>query len=244
MTIKQLRRHGRTAVHVALALAPSAIKLPIYRRLFGFDIAKDARIGVSVLDVDRLSVGPGARIGHLNVLTRSKRVVLERGALVDYGNIIRGGDEVVLDRWATVFRFNVLNSIPDAELDAPADPRLYLGPGAYVVSGHRLDFTDRITIGANTIVAGRNSSLWTHNRQETNPISIGEYCYLGSEVRLAPGAKLGPYAILGLGAVLAGTADGERVHVGVPARPLRAIRDDERRKLQKKTRRDIPDGAV
>jgi acetyltransferase-like isoleucine patch superfamily enzyme len=110
-----------------------------------------------------------------------------------------------------------------------------------VVSGHRLDFTDRIRIGKNVIIAGRNSSLWTHNRQTTRPIEIGDFCYLGSEVRVAPGAALGEWSILGMGAVLSGNAAARTVHGGVPARPIRAITDDDARVLAKKTRKEIPE---
>ena len=78
------------------------------------------------------------------------------------------------------------------------------GAGTVITSGHRIDFTDRVTLGKNCIIGGRSSSLWTHNRQETAPIQVGDYCYLGSEVRLAPGVKLPDECILGMGAVLAG----------------------------------------
>ena len=60
------RRRLRTAAHVALAVTPSFVKMPIYRRLFGFKIAADATVGCSVLDVDRREVESGARIGHGN----------------------------------------------------------------------------------------------------------------------------------------------------------------------------------
>src|SRR5262249_34982172 len=145
----------RTLAHAALALAPNAVKLPVYRHLFGFRIAKGARIGLSVLDVDALELETGARIGHGNLFIGTRKVAL--------GNLLRGGAEIRLGRWATVLRFNVLNSIPDNDCEGPADPRLSLDDGAYVVSGHRIDFTDRIRIGKNVIIAGRNSSLWTHN---------------------------------------------------------------------------------
>jgi acetyltransferase-like isoleucine patch superfamily enzyme len=121
------------------------------------------------------------------------------------------------------------------------DPRLELGAGAIVVSGHRLDFTDRIRIGRNVIVAGRNSSLWTHNRQATRPIDIGDFCYLGSEVRLAPGARLGEYSILGMGGVLTGEAPARTVLGGVPAKPIRAITEEDERTLRKKTKSAIPE---
>jgi acetyltransferase-like isoleucine patch superfamily enzyme len=238
-----LRRLLRTAVHAALAVAPNAIKVPIYRHAFGFKIGKRVRIGVSLLDTDELELADDAAIGHGNLFTRTRRVVLDNGARIGLCNIVRGGDEVRLGRFSTVLRFNVLNSIPDNDAAGPTDPRLELADGAYVVSGHRLDFTTRITIGKNAIVAGRNSSLWTHNRQATGPITIGDYCYVGSEVRIAPGSTLGDWSILALGAVLSGDAAGRTVHGGVPAKPIRAITGDDEGVLAKKTRDDIPEDA-
>ena len=49
-----LRRLVRTAVHAALAPLPSAVKIPIYRLGFGFQIGRGVRIGVSLL-VSRLT---------------------------------------------------------------------------------------------------------------------------------------------------------------------------------------------
>jgi acetyltransferase-like isoleucine patch superfamily enzyme len=237
----KLARLLRTAAHAAVALLPNAVKLPIYRHAFGFRVGKDVRVGLSILDADELELADGARVGHGNLITRTKRVVLDRDAEIGFCNVLRGGDEIRLGRWATVMRFNVLNSIPDNDCDGPTDPRLQLDDGAFVVSGHRIDFTDRIRIGKNVIVAGRNSSLWTHNRQATRPIEIGDFCYLGSEVRIAPGASLGDWSILAMGAVLSGKAEPRTVHGGVPAKPIRAITDDDEKTLAKKTKKEIPE---
>jgi acetyltransferase-like isoleucine patch superfamily enzyme len=112
------------------------------------------------------------------------------------------------------------------------------------VSGHRLDFTDRIDLGTNVIVAGRNSSLWTHNRQATKPISVGDFSYLGSEVRLGPGARLGSWSILAMGGVLVKPIEPDRVVVGgVPAKEIRPIDAEDERRLRRKTRDTIPDDA-
>jgi acetyltransferase-like isoleucine patch superfamily enzyme len=231
----------RTVAHAAVALLPNALKVPIYRHAFGFRVGRNVRIGLSLLDADELELADGARVGHGNLILRTRRVVLGGDAEIGYCNVLRGGDEIRLGRWATVLRFNVLNSIPDNDATGPTDPRLWLDDGAFVVSGHRIDFTDRIRIGKNVIVAGRNSSLWTHNRQATRPIDIGDFCYLGSEVRLAPGASLGDWSILAMGAVLSGQAEARTVHGGVPARPIRAITDDDARTLAKKTKTTIPE---
>jgi acetyltransferase-like isoleucine patch superfamily enzyme len=238
-----LRRRLRTVAHAAVALLPNPIKVAVYRHAFGFEIGRDVHIGLSLLDVDHLRLGDGARIGHGNLMLATRSVTLEESAMIGYGNVLRGGAAIHLERYATVLRFNVLNSIPDNDADGPTDPRLHLGPGAYVVSGHRLDFTDRITLGKNVIVAGRNSSLWTHNRQATRPITVGDFCYLGSEVRVAPGASLGDWSILAMGAVLSGSAGPRKVHGGVPAKPIRAISDEDARVLSKKTDVRIPKDA-
>jgi acetyltransferase-like isoleucine patch superfamily enzyme len=230
----------RTAAHAVVALLPQAIKKPIYRHVFGFSIAADASIGVSLLDVDHLDVRSGAKIGHGNLLTRVGEVRLGEQAVIGELNVLRGGDLISLGAHSTVMRFNVLNSIPDNDAEGPTDPRLLLGDGSFVVSGHRLDFTDRISIGKNVILAGRGSSLWTHNRQATKPIEIGDFCYLGSDVRLAPGARLRDLSILGMGAVLTGEGASRSVLGGVPAKLIRAIDADDERTLLKKTKPDIP----
>jgi acetyltransferase-like isoleucine patch superfamily enzyme len=240
----RLRRTLRTAAHCALAVCPSFLKLPIYRRVFGFQIPRDARIGCSILDVDQLELQSGASIGHGNLFSGTTRVTMGKGAEVGHANIIRGGKEVRLDDYAFVMRFNVLNSIPENDAENPTDPRLHLRPGACVVSGHRLDFTDRIALGTNVIVAGRNSSLWTHNRKQTKPIEIGDYCYLGSEVRLGPGASLAPWSVLAMGGVLVKRIEEDHVVLGgVPARKIRNLTEEDERNLRRKIRPSTPEDA-
>jgi acetyltransferase-like isoleucine patch superfamily enzyme len=233
-------RVGKVLLHAALALSPRWVKVPIYRRVFGFKIDPSAVIGASILDVDELEVGPHVRIGHGNLFTCTKRVHIGDHSEIGYMNIIRGGDEVTLGAYATILRFNVLNAMLDQDCTNPTDSRLVMDQGSYLVSGHRLDFSDRIHLGKNVIVAGRGSSLWTHNRQATSPIEIGDHSYLGSEVRVAPGASLGPMSILGMGAVLTGKHEGGQVVAGVPAKPLRAIDEEDERVLLRKSRLDIP----
>ncbi|HEV7499726.1 MAG TPA: hypothetical protein VGQ33_06965, partial [Vicinamibacteria bacterium] len=154
----------------------------------------------------------------------------------------RGGESVTLGDYAEVMRLNVLNAIPDHDCTTSPVSRLEIGKGAVVVSGHRIDFTDRVTIGRHVILGGRNSSLWTHNRQQTAPIDIGDFCYLGSEVRLAPGARLPERCILGLGSVLAGAVDTPGSLVGgVPARILRPLTAEDDVLIHRKARGDAPD---
>ena len=239
------RRRIRLVSLVVVGLLPNAIKKPLYRLLFRYRIGPDVRIGWSLLDAQRVELGAGTRIGHFNVITRVGDLKTGRQVRVGSFNIIRGGDCVDLGDFATIMRLNVLNAIPDHDCTTNPTSILLLGEGAVVVSEHRIDFTDKVKIGRQVIIGGRNSSLWTHTRQTTAPITIGDFCYLASEVRLAPGAVLPPECILALGSVLAGQVEILRSLVGgVPAKVIRPLNEDDLALIHRKTRADLPDSLV
>ena len=227
---------------VLVGLLPGFAKRVLYRSLFGYRIAPGVRIGFALIDAREVELGDGCSIGHLSAIVSVGR--LELGTLARIGplNVIRGGERVVLGGYANVMRFNLLNAIPDHDCTTNPVSVLEIGAGTVITSGHRVDFTDKVTLGKNVIVGGRGSSLWTHNRQETAPIQIGDFCYLGSEVRLAPGARLADECILGIGAVLAGAIDEPHSLVaGVPARVVRALGEKDLARIRRKTRGDMPD---
>ena len=235
-------RWPRLALLAAVGVLPGLLKRPLYRALFGYRIGRGVRIGLAILDAGAVDLGDGTEIGHLNLITRVGSLVTGKSVRIGALNIIRGGERVFLADYAEVMRLNVLNAIPDHDCTTRPVSRLEIGAGAVVVSGHRIDFTDQVTIGRNVIVGGRNSSLWTHNRQQTAPIAIGDFCYLGSEVRLAPGARLAERCILGLGSVLAGAIDTPGSLVGgVPAKVLRPLTAEDDVLIHRKARRDAPD---
>jgi acetyltransferase-like isoleucine patch superfamily enzyme len=236
------RRRLRLFVLAVLGLLPNPAKKPLYRLLFRFRFGPRVRIGLSLLDAQTLDLAEGTCIGHFNVITRVGRLKTGRHARIGTLNVIRGGERVSLGDYSEVMRFNVLNAIPDHNCTTEPVSVLEVGAGTVIVSGHRIDFTDKVTLGKNVIVGGRNSSLWTHNRQETAPIEIGDYCYLGSEVRLAPGAKLPDECILGLGSVLTGEIKEPRSLVaGVPAKVVRPLNEKDLARIRRKTRPDMPD---
>jgi acetyltransferase-like isoleucine patch superfamily enzyme len=225
-----------------VALLPRGVKPAIYRRVFGYRIGRRVRIGASVLDAASCDIGDDTTIGHGNVFVSVGRLVIGDHVSIGSLNIVRGGDEVRLGRWCQLLRRNELNSIVDADPTNATDPRLVIGPGAIVTDGHRLDFTDRIELGERVILGGRGSSLWTHNRQATAPIEIGPRTYVGSEVRVAPGATIPGRCIVALGSVVAGRLDGEdNLFGGVPAKRLRALGEEDRPVIERPTRTGMPD---
>ena len=232
----------RLLVLACVALLPSFLKRPCYRLFFGYQVGKRVRIGISILEAGTCEIGDDSKIGHLNVVIGVKKLTLGDHVRIGHLNIIRGGDEVSLARYSELLRLNEINSIREPEVVNPVEPRFSLGAGSIVTTGHKIDFTDRVEIGRRAIIGGRNSSVWTHNRQRTLPVSIGDFAYVGSEVRVAPGGCIPPRCVIGIGAVITGKIKSEGwLIAGVPAKPIKELSADDRFLIERKTRSDLPD---
>jgi acetyltransferase-like isoleucine patch superfamily enzyme len=202
---------------------------------------------VTILDAAAVDIEGSVTVGHGNLVLRVGHLSIGAHARIGVLNVLRGGDEISIGRYVDILRRNELTSIVDPDLGPdPAttpDPRLAIGDGSVVTDGHRLDFTDRIELGRRVIIGGRASSLWTHNRQRTAPIRIGDRTYVGSECRMAPGSALPARSLVALGSVVSGRLEQETSLIGgVPARRLRALSPDERALVGHRTRDDLPDG--
>lgn len=226
----------------SLALLPSFLKRPCYRLFFGYKIGRRVRLGLSLIDAGECIIEDDVSVGHLNVITGVKQLRVGDHVRIGHLNIIRGGDEVRLGRYAEIIRLNEINSIPEPDVVNEIDPRFLLGDGSIVTTGHKIDFTDRVEIGKRTIIGGRNSSLWTHNRQRTRPVNIGSFTYVGSEIRVAPGGEIPSRCIVGIGAVITGPLSEQGCLIaGVPAKPVKPLGAEDQFLIEYKTRPDMPE---
>lgn len=234
----------RFACAALISLLPSWLKVPLYRVLFGYRIGRKVKIGFGTIfvGVERCAIADHARIGPGNLFFRVQEVQIGEHARVGYLNLFRGGQRIRIGAYATLLRWNVFNSIINADVLGTPDPVLDIGDAAVITTGHWFDFTDRITLGPHSIIGGRNSSFWTHNRQRTRPIHMGPHCYVGSEVRVAPGVETPPMCIIALGSVLMGVYDVPRSLIcGNPARIRRPLTDGDLFLVTHKTRSDLPE---
>lgn len=225
-----------------LATLPGFLKNPLYRLVFGYRIGRRVRIGLAVLDCGALEIGDDVKIGHGTVFWRCGEVRIGSQVVIGPLNLFRGGERIELGDYAMVLRLNVINAIP--EHDCVNEPRsvFRLGYGSVITAEHRIDFTDRVEIGERSILGGRNSSIWTHNRRRGHPVTIGRHCYVGSEIRMAPGSAIPDHSLVGLGAVITKPLTEEYTLIaGVPARSRRPLDDEDRELIFGKTRRDLPD---
>lgn len=205
-------------LRLCVVILPWALRRHALRWCFGYQIHPAARIGWSWIFPEQLVMAEGARIGHLNVAIHLARVELGPHSCIDRGNWItgcpRGGR----------LHFTHLND---------RDPALVLGPHSAVTKRHHLDCTERIEIGAFTIVAGYASQFLTHsidlrkNRQDARPIIIGAYCFVGTNIVALGGSRLPPRSVLGAKALLnKAHAEPGWVYAGVPARAVAALPED------------------
>jgi acetyltransferase-like isoleucine patch superfamily enzyme len=232
----------RLASLAFVALLPSAIARPFYRWFFGYKIGKRVRLGFSIIDAADCTIGDDVSIGHLNIFTGIGRLEVGEHSRIGVLNIFRGGNEIRLGRYCDVLRLNEINSIPEPDAVNPTDPRFILGDGCVIAASHKIDFTDKVEFGKRVILGGRNSSLWTHNRQMTKGIEVGDYSYLGSEIRIAPGASIPARCIVGLGSVITRPFVRElHLIAGVPATEVKQLDEDGRFLTDRKTRSDLPD---
>lgn len=233
---------SRLFVLAICAVLPSFLKRPIYRLFFGYEIGKRVRIGLSIIDAGECRIDDDVQIGHFNVVTRVHKLVIKDHVRIGHLNIIRGGASVSLGRYCEIMRMNEINSIPDPEVVNKIDPVFLLGDGSIVTTGHKIDFTDRVEIGRRVILGGRNSSLWTHNRQRTLPITIGSLVYIGSEIRMAPGSAIPARSIVGIGSVITAVlAEEGKLIAGVPAKTIKELSPEDQFLIERKTRPDLPD---
>jgi acetyltransferase-like isoleucine patch superfamily enzyme len=232
----------RLMIKAFLAPFPSAIKRLAYRHLFGYRIGTGVRIGLSIIDAAECEIGDRVSIGHLNLFTGVGKLSIGEHSRIGALNLFRGGEEVRIGRFCEILRLNEINSIPEPDVVNEVDPRFILGDGSMIAASHKIDFTDRVEFGARVILGGRNSSIWTHNRQKTLPVSIGERTYLGSEIRIAPGVEVAANCIVGMGSVLTGKLKEEfQLIGGVPAKAIKPLDDEGRYLVERKTRNDLPD---
>jgi len=223
-------------------LLPSPLAVACLRLFFGYRIGKRVRIGFSIIDAGECEIGDDVSIGHFNVFTGTTKLTIGDHSRIGVLNIFRGGDEIRIGRYCDILRMNEINSIPEPDVINEIDPRFLMGDGSMIAASHKIDFTDRVEFGKRVIFGGRNSSIWTHNRQATRPVIIGEQTYLGSEIRIAPGVVVADRCIVGMGAVLSGRYEREYFLIGgIPGKEIKELDEDGRYLVERKTRNDLPD---
>jgi glycosyltransferase involved in cell wall biosynthesis/acetyltransferase-like isoleucine patch superfamily enzyme len=195
-----------------------AIRRRILRALFGYQLHSESYIGFSWVYPHELVLEKGARIGHLTVCKGIRRLHLMESASIGRGNWITGFPEG-----------------PSAHFAHQTDrvPQLVLGAHSAITHRHIIDCTNSVRIGHHSTVAGYHSQFLTHsidlkeNRQHSLPITIGDYCFVGTQCVVLGGSVLPSYSVLGAKALLQKPFEAQHtLYAGIPAEPIKSLPAD------------------
>jgi len=195
---------------------PWAIRRTVLSTFLKFELHKDSFVGKSLILSRRVVLDKGARIGNLTVIKGLDLVQL--GADSHLGNL----------NWVTGFPTGT--SSPHFADQPERSAHLRIGDHSAVTNRHLIDCTGGVSIGRFCTFAGFRSQILTHSidigeaRQRATPVSIGDYCFVGTGSMLLPGASLPSYCVLGANSVLNKTLSAEYVlYAGNPAREIKKL---------------------
>jgi len=202
---------------VLLIFFPWKIRRLILVSFFHYKIHPTARIGYSYIYPEFLIMKKNAVIGNFNVAIHIENMELGSNSIINRSNWITGYLEKEMGKIHYGHQTN-------------RRAELILGDESSITKNHHIDCTNRIHIGRFVTVAGYNSQLLTHsidvyeNRQDSNTIIIGDYCFIGTRSILLGGSRLPDYSILAAGAVLNKSySDVWSLYGGIPARKIKQL---------------------
>ena len=179
----------RLASQLFVCCLPWTLRRQVLIKVFGYEIHRTARIRLSW-------VFPGHLVMHANS---------QIGPLVSAIHL----DRMIVGEHSTIGRQTWITGYPSggqSEHFAHQPERrseLILGDHSAITKNNHLDCTNTITIGDFVTVAGYRSQFLTHSidiaacRQSSKPITIGDYCFVGTQAVVLGGASLPDRCVLG-----------------------------------------------
>jgi len=211
-------RLGRLTVAVATMWLPWILRRPILTLLLGYRLDPSSRIGLSIVAAASVEIGKGGRIGHLTVCRGIKSLQLDDYARIGNLNWITGNGDAPLPRSGS---------------ENLAQPGLKVGKHSAITHRHYIDCSDSISIGVFSTIAGVRSQFLTHsidiqrNRQQACPITIGNYCFVGTGCIVLGGSALPDCSVLAAGTLLREKLDQSwMLYAGIPAQAKKEIPKD------------------
>ncbi|HEX6429718.1 MAG TPA: acyltransferase [Niastella sp.] len=198
---------------------------PLRRRAlnswFGYKIHPTASIGLAWVFPGMLNMDAGASIGHFTVAIHLDQITMGAHSGIGRGN------------WITGLSTKCNNRHRHFSHQPNRIAALEMGECAFITKNHHIDCTNQISIGRFSTIAGYRSQLLTHsidlfeNRQNSAPISIGEYTFVGTNSVILGGCILPPYSVLGAKSLMNKPFTEQwKLYGGVPATMLADIPRD------------------
>jgi acetyltransferase-like isoleucine patch superfamily enzyme len=217
---KVVNNVARALLYAACVMTPWPVRRRVLTIVFGYKVHPTARIGISWIMPKRLVMGPSALILDFTVCRCIDLLQMDDSAIIGRGNWISGHPSDDGTHFSD---------------ERDRTPALILGAQSSITNRHIVDCTSTITIGKFTTVAGYQSQLLTHSIdlvgavQTSKPITIGDYCFIGTNCVVLGGSSLPSYSVLGAKALLnKAYTTPHRLYAGVPAVPVKELRAESK----------------
>ncbi len=228
---------ARLVVALVAACTPQKLKHAIYRRLLGWDVDPTARVGFSILHARHVRIGARTVIGDFNLIDVHGSFEIGPDGRIGFLNLIHGCEVVRLGSDVEIAYRNRISGPPLATTSYPHSPNrrpeFHMGDHSGLVAAHRIECSDTVTMGTFTYLGGGHCVILTHgvnameNVIETSPVTIGDYCLVGTHSLLQAGADIPDRTIVAPRAVVHGRpGEPEQLIGGVPARPMKKMPAD------------------
>lgn len=196
-----LTTHMRRLALFIVMILPNFLKIILYRKIFRWKIGEKVHIGISFIDAKDVVLKDNARIGNLTLIKNMRKLELGRNTVIGNINRINGS---LRNNWAG---------------------ELIMGNNSSITSSHFIDAGGGVYIGDSVTIGGIHCEVWSHEISFSQGIvipkstRIGTNVYIASSAKLAPGANIPSYCVVGLGTVVPKkfACDEFNIIVGDPA---------------------------
>jgi len=206
-------------IKIIAVILPWPLKRFMLVQFFKYEIHPSARIGLSWIYPKKLIMDAGSQIGPFNVAVHLDLISIGKQSSIARGN------------WITGFSSHTNSKHFVHQKDRQSN--LIIGQHSAITKNHHIDCTNMITIGNFVTVAGYSSQLLTHsinielNIQDSQPISIGDYCFVGTASTVLGGAALPAYCVLGANSLLNKSfTNTYRLYGGNPSKEIKELSQD------------------
>ncbi len=202
----------RKLLKALVVISPWPIKRFLLVRFFGYEIHPKAHIGLAWVFPKHLKMAEGSRFYSLSTAIHLDYIELGQSSSIGRGCWITGlasGDDMYFKHQ------------PERKSE------LIMADNSHFTKNHHIDCTNTIKIGRMVTIAGYNSQFLSHsidvvkNIQDSAPIEIGDFAFVGTNVVVLSGSKLPAYSVLGAKSLLNKAFTEEyKLYGGVPAKPI------------------------
>lgn len=203
-------------ISIIVIFLPWSIKRFFLEKIWKYKIHPTAKIGLAYIFPKQLVLEEGSKIEHFNVAINLQTLILEKNSSINRSN------------WITGYPINTKSN--HFKHQKNRESKLTLGEEASITKKHHIDCTNSISIGKFSIIAGYSSQLLTHsvnilkNIQDSAPIEIGDYCFIGTDSVILGGTKLPSYSVLGAKSLLNKKFEEQYfLYGGNPAKQIKPI---------------------